>query len=181
MHLIFSKAYIPLQCRPNANPCGPNADPCGPNASPTHARRWNIGCVGSPCAGARVGHVHFIFVVLISLGTQSNPFFNGIWAYVSILSSWLGVCPSVRWARPFDATGHVASVWEIPLKQLALEGDLICTRSERLSCTRGVRCEASPGLRAGAGCDWWPGVGRGLSEEYNLDLNKYLYLEGLGL
>ena len=38
-----------------------------PNAS-----QWNIGCVGSHMQISRVGHVHFIFFVLISfaLGSQ---------------------------------------------------------------------------------------------------------------
>ena len=44
-----------------------------PNAS-----RWNIGRVGSPRVGARVGHVHFMFFVLISfaLDSQRKPSFQ---------------------------------------------------------------------------------------------------------
>ena len=47
-------------------------DPQGHNAS-----RWNIGDVWSPMREAGVGHVHFIFFVLISfvLGTQREPSF----------------------------------------------------------------------------------------------------------
>ena len=34
-------------------------------------RQWNIGCVGSPALGLSVGHVHFIFFVLISFALGS--------------------------------------------------------------------------------------------------------------
>ena len=54
---------------PNAN-----TDICiTPNAS-----RWNIGGVWSPMRGAGVGHVHFMFFVLISfvLGSQREPSFQ---------------------------------------------------------------------------------------------------------
>ena len=54
-------------CRSNVKPCGPNAKPCGPNAS-----QWNIGRVGSPDIGARVGHVHFMLFVSISFGFGSK-------------------------------------------------------------------------------------------------------------
>ena len=39
--------------------------------------QWNIGCVGSLALGLCVGHVHFIFFVLISFasGTQCKPVF----------------------------------------------------------------------------------------------------------
>ena len=59
--------------RPNVNPHGPNATPHGPNAS-----KWNIVHVGSPCVGARVGHVHFMFFVSTSfpLGSQCEPSFR---------------------------------------------------------------------------------------------------------
>ena len=38
--------------------------------------QWNIGCVGSPGIGPRVGHVHFMFFVLISfaLGRRKPSF-----------------------------------------------------------------------------------------------------------
>ena len=54
------------------NPHGPNVSPHGPNAS-----RWNIGRVGSPRMGARIGHIHFMMFVLISfvLGTQMQTRF----------------------------------------------------------------------------------------------------------
>ena len=44
-----------------------------PNAS-----RWNIGDTGSPARGAGVGHIHFMFFVLISfaLGSQREPSFQ---------------------------------------------------------------------------------------------------------
>ena len=44
-----------------------------PNAS-----QWNIGCVGSLALGLCVGHVHFIFFVLISfaLDTRCKPIFQ---------------------------------------------------------------------------------------------------------
>ena len=44
-----------------------------PNAS-----QWNIGCVGSPGVGARVGHVHFMLFVSISfaLGSQRERSFQ---------------------------------------------------------------------------------------------------------
>ena len=39
--------------------------------------QWNIGCVGSLASGLCVGHVHFIFFVMISFafGTQRKPVF----------------------------------------------------------------------------------------------------------
>ena len=39
--------------------------------------QWNIGCLGSLALGLCVGHVHFIFFVLISFasGTQRKPVF----------------------------------------------------------------------------------------------------------
>ena len=39
--------------------------------------QWNIGCIGSLALGLCVGHVHFIFFVLISFasGTQRKPVF----------------------------------------------------------------------------------------------------------
>ena len=61
----------------NANICvtpNENAKICAtPNAS-----QWNIGCVGSPCVGARVGHVHFMLFVSISfaLGSQRERSFQ---------------------------------------------------------------------------------------------------------
>ena len=54
---------------PNAN-----AKICvAPNAS-----QWNIGCVGSPRVGVRVGHVHFMLFVSISfaLGSQRECSFQ---------------------------------------------------------------------------------------------------------
>ena len=44
-----------------------------PNAS-----QWNIGYVGSPGVGARVGHVHFMLFIFCSLalGTQCEPSFQ---------------------------------------------------------------------------------------------------------
>ena len=48
--------------------------------------QWNIGGVGCLALGLCVGHVHFIFFVLISFasGTQRKPFFGGIWALVFV-------------------------------------------------------------------------------------------------
>ena len=49
-----------------------------PNAS-----QCNIGCVGSLALGLCVGHVHFIFFVLISFAlgiADANAVFSGIWA-----------------------------------------------------------------------------------------------------
>ena len=42
------------------------------------ASQWNIGCVGSLALGLCVGHVHFIFFVLISfaLGSRRKPSFQ---------------------------------------------------------------------------------------------------------
>ena len=53
-----------------------------PNAS-----QWNIGCVGSLALGLCVGHVHFIFFVLISfaLGSDANAVFGGIWALNNLI------------------------------------------------------------------------------------------------
>ena len=64
----------------NAKLCiTPNAKPkicVTPNAS-----QWNIGCVGSPGIGARLGHVHFMLFVSISLRcvANANMVFSGIW------------------------------------------------------------------------------------------------------
>ena len=42
------------------------------------ASQWNIGCVGSLALGLCVGHVHFIFFVLISFAsdTRHKPVFQ---------------------------------------------------------------------------------------------------------
>ena len=63
-------------CGRNAMPDRPKAKPGMPNVSPK-ASRWNVGCVGSPRIGARVGHVHFMLFVsiLFELGTQREPGF----------------------------------------------------------------------------------------------------------
>ena len=44
----------------------------------TNTSQWNIGCVGSPGVGARVGHVHFMLFVSISfaLGSQHKRGFQ---------------------------------------------------------------------------------------------------------
>ena len=54
-----------------------------PNAS-----QWNIGCVGSLALGLCVGHVHFIFCVLISfaLGSRHKQSFQ--WNMGSIQTHW---------------------------------------------------------------------------------------------
>ena len=92
--LSKSKAYIPLRRKTtgvgaNAKICfrytnmlvSKNAKICltsnakhkifvSPNAS-----QWNIGCIGFPTQNLRVGHVHFMMFVLISLAfvTQREP------------------------------------------------------------------------------------------------------------
>ena len=43
-----------------------------PDAKPQNASQWNIGCVGSLVLGLCVGHVHFIFSVLISFALSSR-------------------------------------------------------------------------------------------------------------
>ena len=47
-----------------------------------NANQWNIGCFGSPTNNVCVGHVHFMFFVLISFafGGQRKP--SGIWALI---------------------------------------------------------------------------------------------------
>ena len=56
------------------NPCGPNAKSDRPNAKPgkPNAIKWNTGCVGCPGIGACIGHLNFMFFMLISfvLGNQ---------------------------------------------------------------------------------------------------------------
>ena len=54
-----------------------------PNAS-----QWNIGCVGSPGVGTRVGHVHFMLFVSISfvLGSQRRCSFQCNMSF--ILQKW---------------------------------------------------------------------------------------------
>ena len=48
------------------------------------ASQWNIGGVGSSAIGAGVGHVHFMFFVLISFAfvANTNAFSSGIFHYV---------------------------------------------------------------------------------------------------
>ena len=43
-------------------------NPQNPNAS-----QWNIGSVGSPTQNFRIGHVHFMFFVLISFALVTQP------------------------------------------------------------------------------------------------------------
>ena len=52
-----------------------------PTRNPS-ASQWNIGCVGSQIQNVCVGHVHFMFFVLISFafGSQGRPSSSGIWA-----------------------------------------------------------------------------------------------------
>ena len=59
--LVSKNAKICVTPNANAKIC------VTPNAS-----QWNIGCVGSPGVGARIGHVHFMSFVSISfaLGSQ---------------------------------------------------------------------------------------------------------------
>ena len=72
----------------------PNAKPQRetPTRNP-NACRWNIGCVGCATREAGVGHVHFMFFVLISfaLGIQSKPSFQWNMGLTQTLS--------VRWGR----------------------------------------------------------------------------------
>ena len=66
-----------------------------PNAS-----QWNIGCVGSQLAlGLCVGHVHFIFFVLISfaLGSRRKRSFQWNMGFKLVESWWNMVC-RVLWA-----------------------------------------------------------------------------------
>ena len=68
-------------------PRGPNASTSQANATANQANasarnpngtRWNIGCVGSPRVGARIGHVDFMLFVSISfaLGSQRKCVFQ---------------------------------------------------------------------------------------------------------
>ena len=52
-------------CGPNAKPDRSHAKPGKPNVKPgqPNASRWNIGRVGSPCVGARDGHVDIMLYV----------------------------------------------------------------------------------------------------------------------
>ena len=52
---------------PDAKPKVPFYPTRNPNAS-----QWNIGCIGSLALGLCVGHVHFIFFVLISFALGSR-------------------------------------------------------------------------------------------------------------
>ena len=54
-----------------------------PNAS-----QWNIGCVGSLALGLCVGHVHFIFFVLISFALGSRRTHSFQWNMGFRLSSY---------------------------------------------------------------------------------------------
>ena len=60
-----------------------------PNAS-----RLNIGCVGSPCVGAHIGHVHFMMFVSISfkVGYPTQMRFSVEYGLISYLLvfGWLG-------------------------------------------------------------------------------------------
>ena len=57
--------------QPNVSASQPKVSANNPNVTP-NASRWNIGSVGSPRVGARLGHVDFILFVSISftLGSQ---------------------------------------------------------------------------------------------------------------
>ena len=50
----------------------PNATPkiCFPPTRTPNKSQWNMGCIGSPGVGARVGHVHFMLFVSISFQTR---------------------------------------------------------------------------------------------------------------
>ena len=60
--------------------CGANANPkiCVTPNRTLNARRWNIGCVGSSCVWARIGHVHFMFFfidfICVGYPTQTHFF-----------------------------------------------------------------------------------------------------------
>ena len=93
-----SKAYIPLQRKKVALGPGVGLAPqrhyfalgiptcwylkmlkfAFPPMQNPNASQWNIGCVGSMALGLCVGHVHFIFFVLISfaLGSQRKRSFQ---------------------------------------------------------------------------------------------------------
>ena len=62
----------------NAFPPTQNIKFAFPPTQNPNASQWNIGCVGSLALGLCVGHVHFIFFVLISfaLGSQSKHSFQ---------------------------------------------------------------------------------------------------------
>ena len=89
---LKNKAYIPLRRKKVAmGPPTPlfcvgdtNMSPTlkrkicvSPDANP-NASQWNIGCVGSLALGLCVGHLHFIFFVLISfvLGSRRKRSFQ---------------------------------------------------------------------------------------------------------
>ena len=68
-----------------------NAEICvTPNANP-NACRWNIGGVGSLMRGAGVGHVYFMFFVLISfaLGSQREASFQWNMGFTVFPTSFL--------------------------------------------------------------------------------------------
>ena len=63
-----------------------------PNAKPKfcvtpNASQWNIGCIGSPSIGARVGHVHIILFVsiLFAFGSQHKHGFQWNMGFTLIL------------------------------------------------------------------------------------------------
>ena len=95
---LGSRVGLDLQCDDFAlpytsmlvsrNPCGPNATPNLPNTTPNppNKSRWNIGHVGSPRVGSRVGHVDFMFLCPFHLRwvANANAVSGGIWAFITI-------------------------------------------------------------------------------------------------
>ena len=69
---------------------------CLPPTPNPDASQWNIGCVGSLALGLCVGHVHFIFFVLISfaLGSQRKCSFQ--WNMGLRLSLFGYICRSLK-------------------------------------------------------------------------------------
>ena len=91
-----------------------------PNATP-NTSRWNIGCVGSPAVGAGIGHVHFIFFVLISfaLGSHSEPLFQWNMGFnnscLHRTFRWSKLYLTVTWKRlKRHNTNCDSNIWILP-------------------------------------------------------------------
>ena len=61
-----------------------------PTTQNPNASQWNIGCVGSLALGLCIGHVHFIFFVLISfaLGSRRKRSFQWNMGFHTLLNDY---------------------------------------------------------------------------------------------
>ena len=105
----FCVGYTNMLVSKNAKICIPpkqNIKFALPTTQNPNAGQWNGGCVGSQMQNFRVGHVHFMFFVLISfalvtqrkpslqwnMGLRETPHFKS--PQWSLILSWSSILPS---------------------------------------------------------------------------------------